>query len=137
MSCCTRAGCLLAFFLVLCGSVAAGAASDIDAKARSLFEWPSASHPAGPIDELVFARLEKLGVEPAHLCSDAVFVRRVYLDVIGTLPSAAEAQQFLQDRTPEKRRPTHTPAPWRVQAAVSPSTSLAAIEATGSASVAP
>ena len=104
MSCCTRAGCLLAFFLVLCGSVAAGAASDIDAKARSLFEWPSASHPAGPIDELVFARLEKLGVEPAHLCSDAVFVRRVYLDVIGTLPSAAEAQQFLQDRTPEKRR---------------------------------
>ena len=60
--------------------------------------------PAGKIDELVFARLKKLGLEPSPLCSDAVFVRRVYFDVIGTLPTAAEARDFLLDRNPQKRR---------------------------------
>ena len=39
------------------------------------------------------------------LCSDAVFVRRVYLDVIGTLPTAKEASEFIQDPdTKHKRR---------------------------------
>ena len=33
-----------------------------------------------------------------------MFVRRVYLDVIGTLPTADEARQFLADRNPKKRR---------------------------------
>jgi len=36
------------------------------------------------IDELVFARLKHLDVQPANLCSDTVFVRRAFLDVIGT-----------------------------------------------------
>jgi hypothetical protein len=68
------------------------------------FESPAALAPAGKIDELVFARLKKLGLEPSPLCSDAVFVRRVYLDVIGTLPTAAEAKEFLLDKTSDKRR---------------------------------
>lgn len=51
----------------------------------------------------MFARLHALGLEPAHVCSDPVFVRRVYLDVIGTLPTAAETRRFLQDRRPDKR----------------------------------
>ena len=50
------------------------------------------------------ARWKKLGLQPSPLCSDAVFVRRVYLDVIGTLPTAAEAREFLLDRNPDKRR---------------------------------
>jgi hypothetical protein len=58
----------------------------------------------GKIDKLVFARLKALGLQPSPLCSDAVFVRRVYLDVIGTLPTAAEAREFLLDRNPDKRR---------------------------------
>jgi hypothetical protein len=37
------------------------------------------------------------------VCSDGVFVRRAYLDVTGTLPTAEEAQQFLNDRDPDKR----------------------------------
>ena len=41
--------------------------------------------PAGKIDQLVFARLKQLGIRPAALCSDEVFLRRVYLDVMGTL----------------------------------------------------
>lgn len=56
------------------------------------------------IDQHVFAHLAKLGIPPANGCSDAVFVRRVYLDVIGTLPNAQEARDFILDRQPDKRR---------------------------------
>jgi len=55
------------------------------------------------IDSLVFARLEFLGLKPAGLCSDSVFLRRVFLDLIGTLPTEAEARQFLRDSSPSKR----------------------------------
>jgi len=57
----------------------------------------------GSIDQLVFGRLERLGIQPANDSSDAVFVRRVYFDAIGTLPSAEEARAFLEDRNPDKR----------------------------------
>jgi len=56
-----------------------------------------------PIDELVLSRLQRLEIAPANLCSDAVFCRRVFLDVIGTLPTAQEARGFLDDKTPGKR----------------------------------
>ena len=56
------------------------------------------------IDRLVVERLEQLGIQPAGLCSDAVFLRRAHLDVIGTLPSLRQAQQFLLDQNPDKRR---------------------------------
>jgi hypothetical protein len=69
---------------------------------------PYESHTDGAarteIDKLVLARLEELKIEPANLCSDGVFVRRAYLDVIGTLPSAQEAKDFILDRSPDKRR---------------------------------
>jgi hypothetical protein len=68
------------------------------------FENQTALAPQGKIDELVFAKWKRLGIEPASLCSDGVFVRRVYLDVIGTLPTAQEASQFLLDKDPGKRR---------------------------------
>jgi hypothetical protein len=47
------------------------------------------------IDELVYARLKQMGVPPSPLSSDEVFLRRVYLDTIGLLPTAAEARAFL------------------------------------------
>ncbi|GAG47373.1 unnamed protein product, partial [marine sediment metagenome] len=49
------------------------------------------------------ATLRKQGIQPANLCSDEVFIRRVYLDVIGTLPEPQKVQRFLQDRSPRKR----------------------------------
>src|SRR6185436_15137291 len=55
------------------------------------------------VDELVFTRLKELDIKPASVCSDAVFVRRAYLDLIGTLPSGHEAQEFLAKRDPNKR----------------------------------
>lgn len=71
--------------------------------AQSPFEGREAT-PRGQIDRLVFGRLEQLGIEPARLCSDGAFVRRAYLDVVGTLPTTQEARAFLTDRDPKKRR---------------------------------
>ena len=55
------------------------------------------------IDTLVMKTFRSRGIEPANLCSDAVFIRRVYLDVIGTLPEPQEVREFLQDSSPRKR----------------------------------
>ena len=71
---------------------------------RVIFEAPGPPTPQGRIDESVFAKWKELGIEPAHPCSDAVFLRRVYLDVIGTLPTSQEARAFLEDKSPEKRK---------------------------------
>lgn len=70
---------------------------------RNPYESTIKPTPINEIDRLVFARLKKLGIEPANVCSDAVFVRRAYLDVIGTLPTAKEAGAFLKDTDPGKR----------------------------------
>jgi len=56
-----------------------------------------------PLDTIVFKQLRQLGIRPANPCSDAVFIRRVYLDAIGTLPTADEVTAFLQDNMPNKR----------------------------------
>ena len=66
------------------------------------FRWPDP--PAhNDIDQLTFARLKKLSIEPSPLSGDAEFVRRVYLDVIGTLPTPEETRRFLQSDEPDKR----------------------------------
>lgn len=62
----------------------------------NIFEIPETPVAVEPIDRMVAADLSKIGVRPA-LCSDSVFVRRVYLDVIGRLPTAAEAREFILD----------------------------------------
>ena len=62
--------------------------------------WPV---PANGVDTRVLAALEQKGIEPAHPCSDEVFIRRVSLDVIGTLPEASDVLAFLQDDHPDKR----------------------------------
>jgi len=59
--------------------------------------------PPNAIDGPVLAKLRARGIEPANLCSDEVFIRRVYLDVIGTLPEPGDVYSFLQDRRPGKR----------------------------------
>ena len=71
--------------------------------AASPFESPVLLEPQNKIDELVSARWQALNLTPAQLCSDAVFVRRVYLDATGTLPNATEAQSFILDKNPGKR----------------------------------
>jgi hypothetical protein len=55
------------------------------------------------IDRHVFAKLRTLRMTPSDLCSDSVFLRRAYLDIIGMVPSADEARDFLNDARPDKR----------------------------------
>ncbi len=69
----------------------------------ALFETPNLEPLANCIDEPILAKLRSLGIQSAPPCSDSVFVRRVYLDVIGTLPTAKEVTQFLEDDRPDKR----------------------------------
>lgn len=71
--------------------------------AASPFESPAPAAAKNRIDELVEAKLAEKGVAPARLCSDEVFLRRAYLDAIGTLPTREEAQSFLEDGRPDKR----------------------------------
>lgn len=68
----------------------------------SLTESPDPPAPANRIDEIVFAKLKALGIKPV-LCSDAVFVRRAYLDLTGRLPPAEEAKAFIQSSDKNKR----------------------------------
>ena len=55
------------------------------------------------IDEFVFAKLKKLNIRPSTLTSDDIFMRRVYLDTIGRLPTPDEVKTFLADTHPDKR----------------------------------
>lgn len=55
------------------------------------------------IDELVASKQKKLNVAAAPLCTDEEFIRRVYLDTIGTLPTAEDAAQFVASKRSDKR----------------------------------
>jgi hypothetical protein len=55
------------------------------------------------IDELVDRRLAKLNVTASPVCDDAEFLRRVTLDLTGTLPAPATVRRFLADPAPDKR----------------------------------
>ena len=55
------------------------------------------------IDHLIDARLARLRITPSPPCSDEVFLRRLYLDMVGLLPTPEERTVFLVDTTPEKR----------------------------------
>jgi len=55
------------------------------------------------IDAAVYTKLRELNLEPSARCSDEEFLRRVYVDAIGTLPTADEARRFLDSTDPKKR----------------------------------
>ena len=68
------------------------------------FEIDTAPGPETKIDKLVFEKFKQLNIRPVF-SSDAVFVRRAFLDVIGTLPTTKEARDFILDQdTKNKRR---------------------------------
>lgn len=75
----------------------------IAASAANPYEVEGDPIAATPLDEPVLALLKERGIEPAKVCSDAVFIRRVYLDVIGTLPEPQVVRAFLSDPSSGKR----------------------------------
>ncbi len=55
------------------------------------------------IDDLVAARWREMGLKPSARCTDAEFMRRAFLDVLGTLPQPDEVRTFLGSTDPQKR----------------------------------
>ncbi|MDP0492672.1 MAG: PSD1 and planctomycete cytochrome C domain-containing protein [Verrucomicrobiota bacterium JB023] len=55
------------------------------------------------IDELVHEKLFKLRIVPSGICDDETFLRRIYLDIVGQLPTPSEREEFLADPHPDKR----------------------------------
>jgi hypothetical protein len=55
------------------------------------------------IDGFIQSKWRKLNVAPSPLADDATFIRRAYVDCIGTLPTPAEVRAFLDDNDAEKR----------------------------------
>jgi hypothetical protein len=56
------------------------------------------------IDDYVVAKLKTLHIQPSPVADDATFLRRAYLDAAGILPTPAEAEAFLADKSPGKRQ---------------------------------
>ena len=52
------------------------------------------------IDDLVLGKLQALNIPPSPLADDATFIRRVYLDTTGTIPTSEQVKQFLADTRP-------------------------------------
>ena len=69
---------------------------------------PFAAYPvpanAQPLHEVIDREINRLaGGELALPCDDATFMRRVYLDLAGRIPSPDDVPRFLADGDPAKR----------------------------------
>ena len=66
------------------------------------FNFPQ-SQEKNYIDTLVNAKLKNLRITPSEVCSDEAFLRRVYVDLNGILPTVEEFQKFMSNKAPNKR----------------------------------
>ncbi|MEM7394677.1 MAG: DUF1549 domain-containing protein, partial [Verrucomicrobiota bacterium] len=69
---------------------------------REDFVW-KAPPVRNKVDELVFQQLDALQFLPSDPCTDGQFIRRLHLDVLGSLPSVEDTRRFLDDSDPDKR----------------------------------
>ncbi|MCA9164863.1 MAG: DUF1549 domain-containing protein, partial [Planctomycetales bacterium] len=70
---------------------------------RSGFVW---SNPPtyNYIDERVYDKLQRVKILPSEVCSDAEFVRRVYIDLTGLPPTGQQAREFIEDPTDSRTK---------------------------------
>ncbi len=66
-------------------------------------DLPAGSEDANPIDRLLGTYFSSKKLEPGLLVSDRLFARRVYLDLLGVLPSPDDLAAFEKDKSPDKR----------------------------------
>ncbi len=93
---------LVALALLILTNVANGALNSQKRKLISPYETAE-SVAITEIDRIVSKQLQTLDMELAPQCSDEVFVRRVYIDVTGTLPEPKAALEFARDKRHNKR----------------------------------
>jgi hypothetical protein len=72
----------------------------VDRDPEYTFRGPAAHN---EVDEHIFARQRSLQLQPAPPVAEEVFLRRVYLDTIGTLPTPEESREFLDSPAADKR----------------------------------
>lgn len=65
-------------------------------------KYPKVATPT-KVDQLVVQKLRKLGVVPSEVSNDAEFLRRVSLDMTGSLPTPQQIEKFLSSKSPNKR----------------------------------
>ena len=66
------------------------------------YRWPKPPE-HNFVDSHVFAKLRMLNIAPSDLCSDEEFVRRLYLDLCGVLPTPKQALDFVANTRTDKR----------------------------------
>lgn len=66
------------------------------------FAWPNPEE-YNFIDPLIHAKLKELRIIPSAICTDEQFLRRVTIDLVGTLPTREEYDAFMADKSPNKR----------------------------------
>ncbi|MFO0946331.1 MAG: DUF1549 domain-containing protein [Planctomycetota bacterium] len=66
------------------------------------FEFPKVPE-NNYVDTLVNNKLKKLRITPSDICTDEEFLRRVFLDIAGTLPTRADYDRFMASQEPDKR----------------------------------
>lgn len=69
--------------------------------------WQQVQQRAAGVDQEIAAKLAAGGLKRNAPSSDGVFVRRIYLDAVGRIPSPAEAKSFVEDADPKKTRRSH------------------------------
>lgn len=96
---------ILAVCLLTIGHCTASAGEKARKSAASVLKVPRRKVLAASrqIDRLLEADYAKHKVKPNLPAGDAVFVRRIYLDVVGRIPSHDEAAEFLTSKDPQKR----------------------------------
>jgi cytochrome c553 len=84
---------------------------DLAARKKSHWAWSAVqaheppqvrdtAWPNDPMDRFILARLETKGIAPAAPVDRRTLLRRVYFDIIGLPPSAAEVEAFVNDASP-------------------------------------
>ena len=93
----------IAVLFVVC-AVRAEEAADVTGKRTGTVKTPSdANALTARIDAVLAAHWAEAKVRPVAVADDGEFLRRVSLDLIGKIPAAAEARDFLDDPSPGKR----------------------------------
>ena len=91
-------GCVLLFVFVIALGVTARSGDDSARASRK-----GASGSLVFVDKLIEEGWKKAGIKPAESASDAEFLRRAYVDMLGRIPNVQEARAFLTTRESDRR----------------------------------